>query len=343
MAYNSSFVSAARLTAVSRVAYEDLTKQDPLAPWFPTAANETLEYSFDRRVRGLEDMAEYRAFDAENALGRGIGGAKVSGKLPPLGRRHRITELEQAQFWTEQVKQRRTVERLEYFAADSGVAIARRLAKARLDAFLTGKIHIGENGVYADVDFGRDPALTITLATANRWSAAAAKPIADIEAWVDLMRETSDVEPTVMWMSNNVMEALRTNLTMRELAFMGAAIVPQQISRDDVVRVITTNTYITEVHNATHLYSRAKLGLTKPWPDSMVLLTDMYGADFGQTQFGVPVQATDPQFGLGSSLAGIMTYAYSEDNHFGLWANTEAIALPVMSAVDRVLSAKVLA
>lgn len=68
--------------------------------------------------------------------------------------------------------------------------IGRRLEVMAAEAIVEGKITVtGEDYPTQVVDFGRDAALSVTLAGAARWGEAGVSPVASLEAFVDLVSD----------------------------------------------------------------------------------------------------------------------------------------------------------
>ena len=343
MSYNSTFVNAITLSAAARVAYNTITAKLPLAPWFPTHANPGLDFAFDRRVAGVSDVAEFRDFDAENTLGQTFGNARLSGTLPPIGRNYRLLEYEQAQFYNEGKKNAATAQYLLERVGDGARAIARRLEQARIDAILNGSVTLNENGVSAIIDFDRDSSLTETLTSTDLWSASTSDPLADVEGWMEATRDASGVLPTAALVSHNVYEAMRTNSALLDVAYAGMASVGTRIRRDDLVTVVGTETGLLSIVDMSRAYAIPDLDMGTPWPDNKFVLVASPGPAFGRTEFGIVPMATDSKFGISESdRSGLFSYAFDQDNVFGLWASTNALAVPTMPGVNMTFVADVL-
>ena len=226
---------------------------------------------------------------------------------------------------------------------DGARAIARRLEQARIDAVLNGSVTLNENGVSAIIDFARDASLTETLASTDLWSAATSDPVADIEGWMEAARDVSGVLPTTALVSHNVYEAMRTNAALLDVAYAGMASVGTRIRRDDLVTVVGAETGLLSVVDMDRAYAIPDLDMGNPWPDNKFVLVSSPGAAFGRTEFGIVPMATDPKFGISEAdRSGLFSYAFDQDNVFGLWASTNALAIPTMPGVNMTFVANVL-
>ena len=55
--------------------------------WLPDVTHEDVEYAFTRMTERREDVAPYRAFDVEAAIGSRPGYTRVRGEIPPLSKK----------------------------------------------------------------------------------------------------------------------------------------------------------------------------------------------------------------------------------------------------------------
>jgi len=88
------------------------------------------------------------------------------------------------------------LDRLAYILAfelqDHRDMIDLRLELMAAEALRTGKITVsGEKYATQIVDFGRDPALTVTLTGTARWGQSAAKPLENLQTWAGLTLKKS--------------------------------------------------------------------------------------------------------------------------------------------------------
>lgn len=106
-----------------------------------------------------------------NAPLRRLRGETIGGNLTPMERR-------QAQL----------AESLE----DQLEMLTRREEVMAAEALTTGKVTVeGEGYPTTVVDFGRDPALTVTLSGGARWGETGVKPLDGVEEWAALIQEKS--------------------------------------------------------------------------------------------------------------------------------------------------------
>lgn len=82
----------------------------------------------------------------------------------------------------------------------------------------TGKVTVTGDGYGTVVlDFGRDPALTVTLSGTDRWSDPSADPVSDIETWAALIQEKSGAVVTDVVLEPTAWQAMRQNARVEKL------------------------------------------------------------------------------------------------------------------------------
>lgn len=98
-------------------------------------------------------------------------GERIGGSMQPMERR-----------------QRQLAQNLE----DQLQMLTRREVVMASEALRLGQVTVaGENYPTVVVNYGRDPALTVTLAGANRWGQAGVYPLDSLEAWADTIQQKS--------------------------------------------------------------------------------------------------------------------------------------------------------
>lgn len=344
MAYNSTFRTAAQLTAVARLRYQEFDALMPLHEYFPTENAQSLDYFFDRKVTGFTDQAEYREFSASNALGKDRPVATLSGRIPPIGRDYQFSEYGRMQLLAQDQRDSAIGDELDKLVRLGADAITRRIEHARIDAVLTGAVKLAENNVYASIDYGRDSSLSKTLTGTATWDKDTGDPVKDIEEWIELSRRITGVIPTSLLLSHDVFETLRVNKNIREGAFAGAASIGARVPRALLVEYLTGETNLLTVTDMSYAYATAELDMGTPWPDKTAVLIGAPGPAVGSTQFGITAHSVDRQYGISAGQrAGIFANAYDAVNNIpDLWVGVNAVALPIMPGVNTVVGGTVL-
>lgn len=329
MALWTDLVKPVQLTGVAR---EVIGKTDAgaetLADIFPnrTVPDTTFSWVVNGRAN---DVAQYRAFDAEAAIGGKSGMVEKTARLAPMSLKKRFGELD-------------AIRRMAPNSPESVVAGASRLAAEvaqsfvsalvlhRSAALIDGKLSIrdDESGFIQEVDFGRRP--DHTAVAAEDW-ATSADPIAQLEEWRDAFEEHTGVTPTKLKMGRAAASALTRNASVR--VYLGTN-APTSVSDEDVNRILGTRG-LPQMEVVSALVG----GVQAFKPGHIVLAADQAGL----TPWGLTKSAGDSRFGLGGGdLPGMIVGAYQEDDPAIEWIIGNATVVPILTDPDLTFSAKVL-
>lgn len=339
MYLNSDYILPQQLTGYVRAALADLEiNRFTLSAFLPSQAIDDLDYRFARGGQGLTEATTFRAYDAESPIGKRPGVTRISGELPPISRKVRLGEYDR-------LRQRKADQQLQRAILDDATAMARSVAArvelARGEALYTGKLSISENGVIANVDFGRKAGHTVTAATL--WTNPASTPLADLMSWRDTYVASTGSEPGRILTSRRVLALLMRNAEMRNLVYPGGSQQPDIVTQSSVSQVLQAyglppiQTYDVQVSVGG--------SATRPIPDDRVLLLpDPNGVDgdqLGKTLWGTTAESLEPDFGLGGSEPGIVAGAYSTKDPVAVWTKAAGIALPILANPDLTFCADV--
>ncbi|WP_106507501.1 major capsid protein [Brachybacterium timonense] len=166
------------------------------------------------------DLASFRAFDAESKIGGGIGLEKRQASLAAVSIKERFGEYDQL------IRRGANAPETVEAAADR---LAEKVAKATIDRIIlargevlaTGKLAINEDGFIQNADFGRRPDFTVTAA--NLWDADG-DPIQDLETWMAAFEEENGVTPDVLYVSRKIQSVLMRSEKLR--AYFGPTAAP---------------------------------------------------------------------------------------------------------------------
>ncbi|MCL2470657.1 MAG: major capsid protein [Propionibacteriaceae bacterium] len=344
--------SAIQLTGVAQAAAQVFENAMPLTPWLPPRRNPTLTYSFN--ASGLQpiDVAEYRAFDTPAPYGQLGQRITKEGHLPPISRKLPISEYQELQ-WANRLDQLGDL--MDEYAARLGVAVAARVERARAEALLTGKVSLDENNLRAVIDYGRDPALSVALpAAAKRWTAETATPIEDLIRFRALVKDKSKGSlPTVLVLTNKIMNHLQTNREIIGFALNRTNDLPGRVSTEDVITVIAGFARLTRVVIADDAYASYNFGTLggSVFPDNKILLLPPPGAvlvegggSLGTTDYGVTAESINPDYGIPQAeQSGIFGGAFSHPDPEGIDVLVSAVALPLVQGANATLAADVIA
>ncbi|MFE3461365.1 major capsid protein [Nocardiopsis aegyptia] len=342
MELTTEYASPAELTGFAREAVSGWEANRPsLARWLPYREIPDLQFKFTRGSSELIRAAAYRAYDAETRIGRRPGLESVSGELPPLGEKVRLTEYQQ-------LKQRN----LPGAIADAVYNDARRLVHqivarlelARADALVNGVVTIAEDDMEATVDFGRDPAHAVTAATA--WSNTAAPILDDLEAWAQAYVDANGALPAAILTSRRVSSMMMRNEQLRgQIAGTSAALV----TRDQVNAVLASlGLPPVELYDAQFIDPSGVARRAIPDDRFMFLpepgdpMSEPDENALGATLLGQTLEAEEPDYALEpAEQPGIVVGNFKSRDPIGLWTHAAAIGIPIVASPNATFVADV--
>lgn len=327
MALWTDLIDPAELTGFSResAAQFDATA-GTLSDVFPNVTTPDVNFGWTVNEK-VQDVAAFRSFDAESKIGEASGLERKIASLTPISLKKRFGEYDQlvrsGQNSPESVQA--AADRL---ASEVAQGVVRRLIQARGEALVSGALAINEDGVVANVDFGRRADHTVTAAVA--WDGAA-DPIADLEAWRQAYVDHTGQEPTGIKASPRVVSALQRNDKVR--AYLGTN-APAMLDRA-TINVILAGYGLPAIE----IVNTRVAG--NPVLDGEYVVFTAEGA--GATVYGTTVESTDPRYRLSDGAApGLVVGAYAEDDPNIKWVRANAVALPILGNPDLTLAARVL-
>ncbi|WP_228973393.1 major capsid protein [Streptomyces sp. DH12] len=336
----TEYATPAELTGYAREALRDREENTfSLNRWLPNDTINDLVYRFNKGGGGLVEAAVFRAFDAESDIGTRSGAARVTGELPPISRKMPVGEYEQIKLRNVDSQGAEIRDAMEADSVKLVNAIAARIELARGDALFNGAVTINENGVSAGVDFGRKAEHSVTAAIA--WNNTETSLAYDyFMSWLDVYNDTNGDLPAATLMSRKAYNLLRRNKQVRELAYRGASTSPTVLTRDDL------NNILGDFDIPPVVIYDAKVSVagvaTRVTPEDKICFLPAQGDAAGKTLWGVPVEATDPRYGLQGDAAGVAVGGYKSEDPQTVWTRATAIALPVLAAPDLTFVADVL-
>lgn len=343
MLLSTYYIQPQELTGYARAALADLqVNQFKLAAFLPNRDVDDLDYRFTKGGEGLAEAATFRAYDAESTIGSRPGLTRVSGELPPISRKIRLSEYD------------RLRQRKADGAVTNGIfsdaermtrAVAARIELARGQALDTGKITIAENGITAVVDFGRSSSHT-NVSPGTLWSVpATATPIANLQSFFDTYVVTNDgAEPEAIIMSRKALNAALRCAEVRDLGTVNGT-TPSIISPATFASLLAAYGLPPVVINDEQI--RVAGTATRVIADTSVILAPAPGdvngeSPLGGTLWGTTAESLEPDFNLTGEEPGIVAGAYSTKDPVAVWTKAAAIALPVLANPNLTLQAKVL-
>lgn len=346
MLITTDYITPAELTGYAREALADIEQnQFTLSAFLPSTAVDDLQYRFNRGGQGLAEAATFRSFDAESSIASRPGTTRVTGELPPVSRKIKLSEYDR-------LRQRQLDQAIQdsiFNDTDRMVqAVAARIELARGQALSSGAVTIAEDGVIATVDFGRRAAHT-NQAPGTLWSvSASATPIADMIAWRATYRANNGgTNPGAMLTSEKVLSQILRSAEVRNFAAVNGN-VPSIVSRlvlNDILAAyslppIVVNDAQINVRNA----STGVVTATRVIPDTNLIMLPAAGdSQLGGTFWGTTAESLEPDYDLAGDEPGIVAGSYSTKDPVAVWTKAAGIALPVLANPDLTFQAVVTA
>lgn len=335
MALWTDVIEPAELTAYARRSLDEVeAAKGNLGQFFPSTTVNDVSVRYKRGRKGLEDAAEYRAFDAEAPIGGRHGGERVTLDLPPISRKNLIGELDHIRSFAAKDDELKITIAKE---TDRLVkAVESRLEYARGQILETAKLDINENDFVVNVDLGRDESFTVTASTL--WSEGG-DPLEDLQAWAEVYSDENSEAPGTLIVSRKVRSLLQRHEVIRK-AVAG-------VNTPSVVTVTALNELLASYDlPSITVYDRKVNVRGKITP---VLSTDKLfflpsdGNPIGETVFGRVAEVDDPDYGFVDSTdaPGIVAAAHKEHDPYSHWVRVNAIALPVLKAPNAAMVVKV--
>lgn len=307
-----------------------------LATIFPAErVNDTIyEWAVNRKH---QDLAAFRAFNAESKIIGGGDWEEKTAKLIPLSAKLPFKEYDKIRRMGQNSPEtvQAAFDRLNTEVSES---IARRIVLARGEALATGKLAIREEGLVQNVDFERRADFTTTLATF--WDAEDADPIRDLETLREAYVAENGGQAQQIITSSRVVSTLVRSTGLR--AYLGTQ-APALITRAAVNEILQSYGFppLTIIDDQVS-YSDPATGqrvVKRVLPqDSVVFAAPGAGA----TVWGVTAEADDPRYGLSGDMPGLVVGAYATDDPATKWIHANASVLPALVNANATMVAKVL-
>lgn len=341
-------IPPAKLTGYARQALADRAdNQFGLQRWMPHRQVSGLNFRIEQgTTAGLTEAASFRAWDAQPRFGRRDGIKRISGSLPPIGQQYVLGEYDQLRL-RGAAGEPEIRELLLRDASRIARAIDARFELARGQAIVEGQVTMeGEDGLYLEVEFNRDPDLTVSAAVA--WSDYAnADAVDELEAWTQLYSDKNGRAPGAVLTSRKVRRALLRNAQIQ------AQLYPN--SPDRRLTPADLNTYLEEFGVPPIVTYEAK-AINPAGVEQRIIPEDKFiflpesgttesdeGA-LGETMWGVTLEAQEAGYGIApADHPGLVVAAFKETKTpIHVFTIGAAIGLPIMINPNLVMVADVL-
>jgi hypothetical protein len=334
MRLNTSIYDPATLTGVVRASLETFfgnENRDVFSEYLPNEDVRDIEFAIRDIAEFDTGVAGYRTYDAESPIGDIPELKSISGRIPPISEKVPLGEYD-----TIRADQAGDLnQRIERLAVQRAIRIARRVAKARVEALVDGKVSINENGVIYEIDFGRNAANTKSAAVG--WdSPSTGDPVADLLEWYELVEGGA---ASIRMAPDALAAALKCakviNATIGSAAGVTQANLAQFNGLLDAHGLPPAQAERSTIGGQQVMGSGKIVFLPAPGPDEAI----------GVTLWGETAEARLPEWGLSVANGegpGIVSGVYSTEDPVRNWVKSAAIAVPVVGRPNATLSAQVL-
>ena len=332
----TDIIDPADLTGYARESLADYERRNgTLAVFLPNREVADIVVRFVKGATGLQDVAKFRAYDAEPEIGKRPSGKRVTLELPALGQNIPVSEYEQLR------ARGGTPSDAEILTAilnttDAVVrSVADALERMRGIVLSTGKATITEIG--ADDDFGRSAGNSVTAAAS--WATTSTDIIGDLQTWSDAYQVANNgTLPGAMLTSQRVVRMIAKSDQFKT-ALIGGASRPASLSdvndtiaAEGLPPIVTYNRQVSVNGTVTKVLADDKVFLL-PAP---VATDDWMGTELGATFWGRTLTSLDPEFNIESAdQPGLVAGAWKNPKPpMGAEVISDAIGMPVLANAD---------
>ncbi|MEU0992001.1 major capsid protein [Streptomyces sp. NPDC005953] len=343
---DTEFIEPTQLTGLIRAALADQqVNRFRLSRWLPNVDVDDITYEFVKGGGGLAETASYRSWDTESKIGRREGIGKVMGELPPISEKIPLNEYDRLR-----LRKLNRQDVLPFIARDAARLarnIGARFEYARGSALVNGTVPVPE--LKTTVDFGRVGSHSVVAAVL--WSVyATAKPLTDLQAWVQTYEDTNGESPAVILMPKAVLQhMMQCDQVIRQVYPLAPAGTAPMATVDQVNGVLSSmGLPPIELYDA-----RVKVDgvATRITPANAIALLPEPGSpsaaqptDLGATLLGTTAEALEEDYNLqGSDQPGIVAGTWKTKDPVRLWTHAAAVGIPVLREPNLTFKAQVLA
>lgn len=308
----------------------------------PNDLLDDIEYRFTQSNLIDQDVAPYRAWDAEAAIGSRQGLARIMGEIPPLSKKIRLGEEQRLRLRSLQLggDTGAIVDQIFNDAGNMTRAVQARVELARGRAIYDGKFVVNENGFIQTIDYGIPG--THRVAPGTLWSVSAtATPIADMMSWVQLYVDDNGFPPAFALTSTAVLNNL---LKIAEIRTYAASLAgtPAMVARPVLDQVLTNFGLPPLVINDELV--RVGGTSTRVIPSDRFVYLPPAGSGLGRTFYGITAEAlelaAEGQI-VASQAPGVVAVVDKTFDPVALWTKAAAVSIPVIANPKQIITADV--
>jgi hypothetical protein len=343
MALWTDVIDPETLTGYARASMADYeAKKGTLARWLPNRTVPDIVARFVAGASGLTDVAPFRSYDAEPAIGSTPTGKRVTLELPALGLNIPVSEYNQLRAMNANMTEAQILSSI-HSATDATVkAVADSMERLRGIVLNTGKATIAG---FSEDDFGRKGAFT-NVAPAGLWSVAASDALTDLNTWCDAYRDENGEDPGAIVASSNVIRALASLNQFRNQLASGSTRpaskrdVNDVLIANDLPPIVTYDRRVSVAGSATRVLASTSVLLLPAAVEPDAWQESQLGATF----WGRTLTATEPDWDIAEEdQAGVVTGVYrAKKPPMIAEVIADAIGMPVLANANMSFQATVL-
>ncbi|WZY01600.1 major capsid protein [Bacillus sp. FSL W7-1360] len=321
----------------------ELTVGDTL---FPAEKTEDFEVEYILGANAAPISASIHAHDTESQVASREGFATVKQDMALIKRKIKMNEkLITALSKANREPEIQTVLNQIYNDVDNMVnSVRTRVEVMRFEALSTGKLQVNENGFATTVDYHVPEEQKVTLDGEKVWTDPMAKPLEDIEDFVNTVVMQTGTTPTRILTSRKVLNALKRHDSVRSGVYgANSARLLSNAELNTFLQAQGLPTIATE-DRVYRVQNNAGGYITKRYfpENGLVVLPD---GELGKTIYGVTAEEVELRNITGSQFANyghVIAQVYSTPDPVARWTKAVAKALPSFPTANQVLIATVL-
>ncbi|MCZ0983979.1 major capsid protein [Streptomyces diastatochromogenes] len=302
-----------------------------------------------KRTNRRVPAAKFRAWDATTPVAtREITMVETEGKLPPLGQKYLVGEMEQLLLDADRGASSDDLVQAVYDDVAAHVlSIRSRMELAAGDLLADGKFTLrGENNLYIEYD-AQVPAAHMPTAPVP-WTDPTADALGDERRWIQALRDARAPLPTRVITSFKAKALLAGNQSYRA-AYYGALLgsqIPTAVLAPNEVDAVRARYGLPPIEVYDVQIPLDDGSNPRALPENLWLMLPPNPRQWGETQYGITAESlvlsrgTNPAIAREDAPGIVVTHGYTDDP-VTVWTKVAASAMPVLYVPDIHIAARV--
>ncbi|MGM0940356.1 MAG: major capsid protein [Bacillota bacterium] len=313
---------------------------------FPNDRTEDFEIKYLLGSNAAPVSASVHGYDSESQVGSRDGLEEMSMEPALIKRKIKMGErlikaMTQARTNAEV---QRVIDRI-YNDVDNMVnAVRTRIERMRFEAVSTGKLEINENGFIGTIDYGVADEQKETLTGTNIWTDNGAKPLDDIDNFVNKIVKFSGVTPERILTSRKIFNALKRHDSVRKGIF---GVKSARLVTNAELNAFLQEQGLPAIATDDRVYREQKNDgsyVTKRFfPEKAFVL--LPGGELGKTVHGITPEEANMRYmqtATFENFGNIVAQIYSTNDPVARWTKAVALAMPSFPTANQIFIANVL-